>query len=136
MRIKEDAKIMADLLRSGHTMLSDACPICNNPIFKDKQGNTFCPICNRKIVFVQNEQASHTKAKKSIPQESDVSLINQNNENKVALVKKHVIENITEKIHWIIRKLREESQIEMIERYTNLLLTFYEILEKFNKLEL
>ncbi len=34
--IREEAKKMADLLRSGHTMLNLACPVCNNPLFRNK----------------------------------------------------------------------------------------------------
>jgi uncharacterized Zn finger protein (UPF0148 family) len=58
--IKDDAKKMANLLKSGFTMLNLACPVCSNPIFRDKNENTFCPVCNRKVVIV-NDNISNKK---------------------------------------------------------------------------
>ncbi|WXG43091.1 MAG: Sjogren's syndrome/scleroderma autoantigen 1 family protein [Promethearchaeati archaeon SRVP18_Atabeyarchaeia-1] len=42
--MNEQIKKMAELLRSGATMLQDACPICNSPLFKQK-GKVFCANC-------------------------------------------------------------------------------------------
>jgi len=42
---------MADLLRKGYTMLNQACPNCNNPIFRSRSGDMFCPSCNKPVVF-------------------------------------------------------------------------------------
>ena len=52
--IKDDAKVMADLLRSGHTMLNLACPVCNNPLFRDKNNEIFCSVCKRKVIIKKN----------------------------------------------------------------------------------
>ena len=41
---------MADLLKSGATMLSDICPVCGTPLFKVK-GETFCAKCNKPVVY-------------------------------------------------------------------------------------
>ncbi|TFF87328.1 MAG: hypothetical protein EU549_04945 [Promethearchaeota archaeon] len=49
---------MANLLKSGYTMLNIACPVCNNPVFRAKDGNTICPICNRNVVLVNQEQSN------------------------------------------------------------------------------
>lgn len=43
---------MADLLRSGATMLSDVCPECNTVLFKMKD-EVICPKCNRPVVMVK-----------------------------------------------------------------------------------
>ena len=40
----EVIKKMAELLRSGATMLQDTCPVCNSPMFRF-EGNTFCVKC-------------------------------------------------------------------------------------------
>ena len=37
-------KKMAELLRSGATMLKESCPICGLPLFKLKSGEVVCPI--------------------------------------------------------------------------------------------
>ena len=54
---------MADLLRSGNTMLNMACPVCNNPLFRNKEGNTFCPTCNRNVVIIDNSVYQKDKIK-------------------------------------------------------------------------
>jgi UPF0148 protein len=43
---------MADLLKSGATMLSDICPECGSPLFKVK-GEVFCAKCNRPVVYAR-----------------------------------------------------------------------------------
>ncbi|WXG45735.1 MAG: Sjogren's syndrome/scleroderma autoantigen 1 family protein [Candidatus Atabeyarchaeum deiterrae] len=40
----EVIKKMAELLRSGATMLQETCPVCNSPMFRF-EGNTFCVKC-------------------------------------------------------------------------------------------
>src|SRR6266568_1848526 len=41
---------MADLLKSGATMLSDICPVCGTPLFRVK-GEVFCAKCNKPVVY-------------------------------------------------------------------------------------
>ena len=53
--IKEEAKKMAELLRSGHTMLNLACPVCNNPLFRNKDNEILCPICNKRVLVKKND---------------------------------------------------------------------------------
>jgi UPF0148 protein len=50
--VSEDVKRMADLLKSGATMLSDVCPNCGSPLFKVK-GDTFCAKCNKPVVYAR-----------------------------------------------------------------------------------
>src|SRR2546426_6375902 len=49
-KMSEDVKRMADLLKSGATMLSDVCPVCGTPLFKVK-GEVFCAKCNKPVVY-------------------------------------------------------------------------------------
>jgi UPF0148 protein len=42
--MNEQIKKMAELLKSGATMLQDTCPVCNSPLFKF-EGKTFCVKC-------------------------------------------------------------------------------------------
>ncbi|MFX1315140.1 MAG: Sjogren's syndrome/scleroderma autoantigen 1 family protein [Promethearchaeota archaeon] len=125
---------MADLLRSGHKMLNMACPICNNPIFKKRSGETFCPTCNRKVLIVKNK--SHQKNAKI---ESRIQK-NNNEDTKVFKEKNEVLlflkEVIIEKIDYFSKKLKSETQIDLIERYINILLNFYEILFKYSNLDI
>ena len=111
---------MADLLRSGHTMLNLACPICNNPIFKNKNGEKYCPVCNKKIVFVDNEASSKTKEnlKESTTKRSNLTIWIT------------VKEEILKKVEWLIENLRDETQVEKIESYINLLSKCFKLYRK------
>ncbi len=51
-KLSEDVKRMADLLKSGATMLSDICPECGNPLFRVK-GDIFCAKCNKPVVYAR-----------------------------------------------------------------------------------
>jgi uncharacterized Zn finger protein (UPF0148 family) len=126
--IKEDTKKMADLLRSGNTMLNLACPICNNPIFKNKSGELFCPVCNREVIIVENkhdqniENTNNQRINKIKDKTSP-----QENGNSLSIT---VQEVINKKIEWIINKLKNETKIEIINTYLKLLLNCYDILRK------
>jgi len=50
--LSEDVKRMADLLKSGATMLADVCPECGNPLFRVK-GDIFCAKCNKPVVYAR-----------------------------------------------------------------------------------
>ena len=50
-----DVKRMADLLRSGATMLSETCPVCATPLFRLGK-DTFCPKCNRPVAIVKSAE--------------------------------------------------------------------------------
>lgn len=50
--MSEDVKRMADLLKTGATMLSDVCPECRSPLFKVK-GEIFCAKCNKPVVYAK-----------------------------------------------------------------------------------
>ena len=50
--MSEDVRRMADLLKSGATMLSDVCPNCGSPLFRVK-GQTFCAKCNKPVVYAK-----------------------------------------------------------------------------------
>ncbi len=49
----EVVKRMAELLKSGATMLNDSCPYCHVPLFKLKSGDIICPSCGRRIIYVK-----------------------------------------------------------------------------------
>ncbi|RLE53120.1 MAG: hypothetical protein DRJ26_03750 [Candidatus Methanomethylicota archaeon] len=49
-------KEMADLLRSGATMLPQICPECSAPLFKLKTGEIICPVCKRKVIFTKESE--------------------------------------------------------------------------------
>jgi UPF0148 protein len=48
-----EVKRMADLLRSGATMLKETCPVCSTPLFRTGK-DTFCAKCNRPVAIVSS----------------------------------------------------------------------------------
>ena len=111
---------MADLLRSGYTMLNLACPECNNPLFRNKNNETLCPICNKKIVFKKdiNSQSSSARIENSL------------NDDKNNLDLSSLQEIIEEKITYIANILKDETQINLIERNLKILLQLFKLLKK------
>ncbi len=51
---QHDMAKMSKLLLSGATMLSDSCPDCKIPLFK-KNERVFCPQCERKAVYIKDD---------------------------------------------------------------------------------
>jgi len=45
-------KRMADLLKSGATMLFEHCPECSTPLFKIED-DIWCPNCNKRVIIVR-----------------------------------------------------------------------------------
>ncbi|MFW9772594.1 MAG: Sjogren's syndrome/scleroderma autoantigen 1 family protein [Candidatus Thorarchaeota archaeon] len=120
---------MADLLRSGHTMLNIACSVCNNPIFRNKEGLMFCPTCNREVQIVDEKTTQNFK------QEEFYIQTNQSDKNKPSIKNvdnmKKVIIN---KMQWITEKLNLETELSLVEKYTRTLLNLIDILNKVSKL--
>ena len=120
---------MADLLRSGNTMLNMACPVCNNPLFRKKSGETFCPICEKKVLFVKNK----TGQDREPIQENAEGFKNQEQIN-ISRYKETLIllkNAIFEKIKWITQELKTETQIHLIKTYSEILSKFIIILNNF-----
>jgi uncharacterized Zn finger protein (UPF0148 family) len=123
--IKDDAKIMADLLKTGHKMLSLSCPICNNPIFQKKNGTTFCPICNRKVLLVDNTTKTQEEEKKPI-------LINNT---EIEDIKSIVLPVLINKFQWIAQKLEKESQLSVFGEYLDVTFKLLSLVEKIRNLK-
>ena len=49
-------KEMAQLLKSGATMLDKTCPRCKVPLFKLKGGEIICPSCSQRYVIVSSDE--------------------------------------------------------------------------------
>ena len=124
--IKEDARIMADLLKSGHKMLSLSCPICNNPIFQNKSGTTFCAICNREVLLVDKDSnKNNVDIKPTVNNPLEIT----NSDSEINSV-------IIEKINWIAHKLENETQLHIINEYLEIILNLLNILEKLKSFKL
>ena len=127
----KNAQIMADLLRSGHTMLNLACPICNNPLFRNKEKEIFCGICNKKVI-VKKENATQGNLK--IAQSEKEEKQNGGKALKIDSDKTEYLQKIIEKkINYLFDKLDQENQIDLIEKYVKILKNLYYVSEKVDK---
>jgi len=123
IKISEDISKMADLLRMGYTMLNIACPVCNNPIFRNKEGEKFCPSCNRKVV-VMNNNNNQKKPNYISKYTQNLSDFSENDIlNSIKLV-------IGKKIQLVLQKLDDEIEIELIKKYSVLLSDLYKFLKQ------
>jgi len=118
--IKEDAKKMADLLRTGHKMLNLSCPICNNPIFQNKDGFSFCAICNREVIMADTVSDKNIEEKETILDKNTKQLN----------IPSVLISVLTDKLNWITQKLEKENQLDIIEKYLKILFDLLNLLEK------
>ena len=50
-----EVKKMAELLKSGASMLQETCPQCGTPLFR-RGAETFCVKCNRPVVMIRNAE--------------------------------------------------------------------------------
>ncbi len=87
-------KKMADLLRSGATMLAETCPICGSPLFKLKSGEIICPIHGRVYLVSRDEEISKVSMETVLTR----------------------LENLaSSRIDALMRRLSEEEEIEILE---------------------
>ena len=123
--VDENIEKMADLLRSGNTMLNLACPVCNNPIFRNKNGTTFCPTCNREILITGDKNHTNERSKNSYKKEQGFY-----NQNKQIEILNSLQEVIFKKLSIMTDKLKNETQLPLIKTYTKILLNCLEIINK------
>ena len=130
IKIKEDAKKMANLLKSGYTMLNLACPVCNNPLFRAKNGDTLCPICNRKVILVDNESAPHKDEKKNIKNQEKKDQVKPSNNIIFQNLKQIAIAKLKE----FTNLLENEKTLEKSEKIIQTLTLLANLINEVNKL--
>lgn len=79
-----EVKKMAELLKSGATMLSETCPECGTPLFR-KGKDTFCAKCNKPVLIIESaEQETRLMADKVL-EDSEQTLLSKISEVNIAL---------------------------------------------------
>ena len=124
---------MADLLRSGNKMLNMACPVCNNPLFRNSEEITFCPTCNRKVIITDDKTNQDNRIKKvEIKSKEELEEVHLNRHNELLTL----LENILyEKIEMIAKKLESETHFQVIETYNKTLSNCIDLLNKISVLK-
>lgn len=110
----ENVKRMADVLRSGATMLSETCHRCSSPLFKLPTNEIFCVNCNRKILIVKDEAAAVKAVSPS--------------------VLTAVEETILTKIKDANDSLREEKDVTNLGNLTVLISNYIEVLDRIRRM--
>jgi UPF0148 protein len=59
--MNESIKKMAELLRSGATMLRETCPVCNSPLFRSED-KVLCANCGKTFSNVPNTASSQPES--------------------------------------------------------------------------
>ena len=111
---EESIKRMADLLKSGATMLFEHCPQCGSPLFK-LQDEVRCPKCDKRVVIV--------KAGEKVPDVSKSDLLSD--------VEDTVLSNLQE----VSNLVREEKDVSKLVALGNLLSIWLDVLEKVRKIQ-
>jgi UPF0148 protein len=73
---KQQIRRMSELLRSGATMMSQVCPVCNTPLFRVK-GQLLCPRCNKNVVVVKEGEEETTVASISVFGDLENTVLNK-----------------------------------------------------------
>jgi UPF0148 protein len=108
-------KRMSELLKSGATMLSEACPICSTPLFKLRSGEVICPIHGRVQIV-----------------RSDEELLSVTTINTLDELEKFTVNTINR----LRRELEEGNSDIKDERDIKLLNTWLEVLERVRRLKI
>ncbi len=130
IKIKEDAKKMANLLKTGYTMLNLACPECNNPIFRNKSGDIFCPICNRKVLIVDQISTHYVNNNKNATNLNEFS----DKKTKKGDIYQMLKDTVHAKIKYINQMLEQEKNFDVIEKLTYNLIQLIKLVRKIDKL--
>ena len=101
---------MADLLRQGATLTELPCPACSSPLFRMPSGELWCAQCKKRVIVVK-------EGTPSVEATSSVFLT-------------RLESTLLTKIEEIEGKIREENDLERLQRLGNLLSTLLENLEK------
>lgn len=75
---------MAELLKSGATMLSETCPECGTPLFR-KGNETFCPQCNKPVVIIRSAEEENRLMADRVLDDSEQTLLTKIRELNMAM---------------------------------------------------
>jgi uncharacterized Zn finger protein (UPF0148 family) len=116
--IKQDSEKMAALLRDGYSMLNIACPICNNPIFKNKKQVLFCPICNREVLLIDQDIVGNKKYNNL--HNPKVEITNKNSNLDLTSNLELLKDIISKKLIWLMKLVTDETQLDQLEKKINM----------------
>ena len=113
MNDKDDVSVkkMAELLRSGATMLAESCPQCGSPLFKVRD-DIYCVKCDRRIVYAKSDEEVETQAVKTLIPELRVTLIEKLRALNELVVSENDIEKLTRVANLMVLLLQSLHHLE------------------------
>ncbi|TFF97091.1 MAG: hypothetical protein EU547_05275 [Promethearchaeota archaeon] len=128
----KNVKKMAELLRSGNTMLNKSCPVCNTPIFRNQKGELFCPSCNRKVFIVDKDSQQLSREESASNRTSSTINKKKPNKNQLKNINDELVEKtsniLKNKINSLLNKMETEIQVNQLREYIHLIKDLYELL--------
>ena len=106
---------MANLLRQGAVLTKHSCPVCSTPLLKIKSGDLWCTRCQKRVVVVE-EGAQSTEA--IIP-----------------LFLRELELIILEKIRELSQKIKNKTDLDDLQRVSDILSSLLETLEKIKRIK-
>ncbi len=114
-RKSKDIQNMVDMLKQGATLTELACPACASPLFRRKSGELWCARCEKQVVVVK-EGEDESKA---------------TGEARLTAVES----TIMAKIQAVEHRIREEENVEELQKLNAVLTSLLENLEKLKKMK-
>lgn len=111
----KDIQHMVDMLKQGATLTELACPACASPLFRFKDGELWCVKCEKRVIVVKEGET----AEKVVSQARLVALES----------------TILTKIQAIEKRIREEENVEELQKLNAVLASLLENLEKLKKMK-
>ena len=105
---------MVDLLRQGATLTGLSCPACSSPLFRLKSGDLWCAQCQKRVIVVKEGE----------------KLTEQ-----VTPLLSTIESTILTKIQEMNNKIKEEKNLEDLQRLSEILFNLIESLERVKKMQ-
>lgn len=107
-------KKMAEFLRKGATMLSIACPNCQNPLFRFKNKEIYCAVCEKQVKIVKEDVEHDISPENSYDEKKSQKYKTPSNFSRLKQVLKNKIEELTNSIN-------NENQISNLSQYIDVI---------------
>lgn len=110
-----DIQHMVDMLKQGATLTELACPACASPLFRFKGGELWCAKCEKRVIVVKE---------------------GENVEKVTSQVRLSALEStILVKIQAVEKRIKEEENVEELQKLNAALASLLENLERLKKLK-
>ncbi|MGQ9565415.1 MAG: Sjogren's syndrome/scleroderma autoantigen 1 family protein [Candidatus Bathyarchaeales archaeon] len=109
----EKIQNMVNLLKQGATLTEYACPVCATPLFKLKNGQFYCAQCEKRVLVVKEGETPTDLTSSMTISSLEATLLS--------------------KIEEIEKRIREEKDVEQLQKLSDTLNTLLENLEKTRK---